>query len=68
MKHAWLYTDLLKALKGEPLSSGFSMDGYLIFASAVPHCGGWGGAGGERERERERQRERETETETAIQN
>ena len=30
---------LLQALKGEPLSSGFSTDGTLIFASAVPHRG-----------------------------
>ena len=26
--------------RGEPLSSGFSTDGSLIYASAVPHCGG----------------------------
>ena len=33
------YTDLLQASKREPLSSGFSTDGNLISASAVPHCG-----------------------------
>ena len=32
-------TDLLKALKGERLSSVFSPDGTLISASAAPHCG-----------------------------
>ena len=32
-------TDLLKALKGEHLSSVFSPDGTLISASAAPHCG-----------------------------
>ena len=32
-------TDLLKALKGERLSSVFSTDGTLISASAAPHCG-----------------------------
>ena len=30
--------DLLQALKGEPLSSGFSTKQTLISASAVPHC------------------------------
>ena len=29
------YTDILQALIGEPLSSGFSTDGTLISASAV---------------------------------
>ena len=33
-----LYTDILKALKGERLSSVFSTDGTLISASAAPHC------------------------------
>ena len=32
-------TDLLQALKEECLSSGFSPDGILISAPAVPHCG-----------------------------
>ena len=32
-------TDQLQALKGERLSSVFSTDGTLIFASAAPHCG-----------------------------
>ena len=44
MKHAWLYSDLLWASKGEPLSSGFSTGGSLISASALPYCGGWNGA------------------------
>ena len=35
-----LYTDLLQAIKGERLSSVFSPDGTLIYASAAPHCGG----------------------------
>ena len=35
----WLCTDLLQALKGEPLSSVFSTDGTLISASSAPHCG-----------------------------
>ena len=39
MKHVWLYTDLLQALKGERLSTVFSPDGTLISASAAPHCG-----------------------------
>ena len=39
MKHAWLYSDLLQALKEEPFSSDFSTDGSLISASAVPDCG-----------------------------
>ena len=34
-----LYTDLLQAIKGERLSSVFSPDGTLIYASAAPHCG-----------------------------
>ena len=39
-KHSmYAYTDLLQALKGEPLSSVFSPDGTLISASAAPHCG-----------------------------
>ena len=38
VKHSWLYSDLLQALKGEPLSSGFSTDGSLISAPAIPHC------------------------------
>ena len=37
------YTDLLKALKGERLSSVLLPDGTLISASATPHCGGNGG-------------------------
>ena len=37
--HGNNYTDLLQALKGEPLSSVFSSDGPLISASAAPHCG-----------------------------
>ena len=32
-------TDLLQALKGEPLSSVFSTDWTLISASVAPHCG-----------------------------
>ena len=32
-------TDLLQALKRELLSSVFSLDETLIFASAAPHCG-----------------------------
>ena len=35
-----IYMDLLRAKKGEPLSSEFSTDGSLISASAVPHCRG----------------------------
>ena len=34
-----LCTVLLQALKGDRLSSVFSPDGTLIFASAAPHCG-----------------------------
>ena len=37
-QHVWLYTDLLQALKGEPLSSVFSTDATLISASVAPHC------------------------------
>ena len=40
MKHAWLYSDLLQALKGEPLSSGFPTEGFSVSAPAVPHGGG----------------------------
>ena len=36
----WLYTDLLQALKGERLSSVFSLDGTLISEAAAPYCGG----------------------------
>ena len=39
--HCNNYTDLLQALKGEPLSFVFSSDGTLISASAAPHCGEW---------------------------
>ena len=46
MNYAWLYTDLLQALKEDRLSSVFSPGGTLISASAAPHCG-------VRERERE---------------
>ena len=35
--HAY-FVDLLQALKGEALSLGFSADGSLVSASAVPHC------------------------------
>ena len=34
-----IYTDLLKALKQEPLSCALSTDRTLISASAAPHCG-----------------------------
>ena len=34
-----IHTDLLKALKGERISSVFSPDGTLISASAALHCG-----------------------------
>ena len=37
---SYIYSDLLQALKGEPLSSVFSSDGTLTSASAAPHCGG----------------------------
>ena len=37
-QRAWLYSDLLQTLKGEPLSSGFSTDMSLISAFALPHC------------------------------
>ena len=40
VKHAWLYSDLLQALKGEPSSSWFSTIGSVISVSALPHC--WG--------------------------
>ena len=33
-KYAWLYSDLLQALKREPLSSWFSTDRSLISATA----------------------------------
>ena len=50
-QHACLYSDLLQALKGQPPSSGFSIDGSLISAYAVTHCGpakgGWGEGKGE---------------------
>ena len=36
VRHAWLYSDLLQTLKGEPLSSGFSTDWSL---NSVLHCG-----------------------------
>ena len=39
VKRAWLYSDLLPAFNGEPLSSGVSTDGSMISASAVPNCG-----------------------------
>ena len=39
MKHAERYSDLLQALKGESLSSGFSTDGSFTSASAVPSAG-----------------------------
>ena len=39
MKHIGLYSHLFQVLKGELLSSGFSTDGSIISASAVPHCG-----------------------------
>ena len=39
MKHTWLYSDLFQALKEQHLSLGFSTDGSLISASAVPDCG-----------------------------
>ena len=35
--HGNILTDLLQALKGEPLSSVFSSGGTLMFASAAPH-------------------------------
>ena len=38
MQHVWLYTDLLQALKGEPLSSVFSTDGTWLSAFAALHC------------------------------
>ena len=39
LRHVWLYTEILYALKGERLTSVFSPDGTLISASAAPHCG-----------------------------
>ena len=39
MKHAWLSADLLQALQGMPLSSGFSTDRSLISVSAYPTVG-----------------------------
>ena len=41
VEHAWLYSDLVKAFKGETWNSGFSVDGSLIFASKAPSAGGW---------------------------
>ena len=39
VKHAWLYSELLQALKKELLtSSGFSAEGTLIFVPTAPHC------------------------------
>ena len=38
-QQSWLYTDLLQPFKAEPFSSGYSTDGSLISASAVPQCG-----------------------------
>ena len=40
MKYAWLllFRDLLQALQGEPSSSGFFTERFLISASTVPHC------------------------------
>ena len=34
-----IHSDLLQALKAEPLRSGFSTDGSLIYALTVQHCG-----------------------------
>ena len=39
MKRAWLYSDLLQALKEKPLRSGLPTDGSLICASAALHFG-----------------------------
>ena len=38
-KHSWLYSDLIKALKGEPLTASFAFsdEGILISASALTH-------------------------------
>ena len=42
-KHAWLYSDPMKALKGEHLSAlGSQQRGFLISASSVPHRRGGG--------------------------
>ena len=38
-KHAWLHSDLLLFDRRPFLSSGFSTEGTLLSASAVPHCG-----------------------------
>ena len=38
-KHVWLYTELLQAIKGEPISSLFSTDGTLISKCAATHFG-----------------------------
>ena len=38
-KHAWLYSDLLLFDRRTFVSSGFSTEGTLLSASAVPHCG-----------------------------
>ena len=38
LKHAWLYSELLQALKDEPLSSGFSTTGSFISVSSVHYC------------------------------
>ena len=40
VQHPWLYSDLLQALKGEPLSSGFPTEGFSVSAPALPHCRG----------------------------
>ena len=37
--HSYILT-CSRLKRGEPLSSGFSTDESLIYASAVPHCGG----------------------------
>ena len=47
VKHTWLHSDLIQALKGEPLSSSSSIDRSLTSASAVPRCGGGEGEGEE---------------------
>ena len=41
MVPVWLYTDLLQALKGEPLNFVLSTEGTLISASTAPNCGGY---------------------------
>ena len=45
-------------IKGEPLNPGFSTEGSLISASALPHCGG--------QTDRQRQRETETDSQTGY--